>query len=70
MEDKEGLTPVDTVGEYTNLEGCLSSIPARALFFDPDGFGSFKVICTTRQEFKGDRSLVYISNLGELKSTN
>jgi hypothetical protein len=61
---------VNTISKYTNLKCSLTAIPATFLLFYPNSLTSFKVIYTTREEVESNRSLVYVCNLRELKSTN
>jgi hypothetical protein len=70
VEDQKWSTALDTISIYTNLKCSLTTILATSLLFYPYSLTSFKVICTTRQEVESNRSLIYICNLRELKSTN
>jgi hypothetical protein len=61
---------LNTISIHTNLKGSLTAILATLLLFYLYGLTSFKVICTAKEEVEGDWSLIHISNLRKLKSTN
>jgi hypothetical protein len=63
MKDKEWFAPYNAICKNTNLKGSLSSVLATSLLFDLNGFSSFKVVHTARQELVYNWSLIHIRNL-------
>jgi hypothetical protein len=51
---------------YNNLKCILTLIPPTPMFFEPDSFSPFFVVCFPVEVLKWERGLVYVTNITEL----